>query len=136
MTKRCHQGRWGFLGLVKPWSSTKPYKRTRCSRIHSSKDPKAWQHLQDEANGVPYNVVNGAEADRFFLSNEFKLVVSSWPSSSVQLMGKDSIMEKTGEQHRVIRSILSPCLGNAGLEGFGSKELWCHQRSFGQELGY
>ena len=29
--------------------------------------------------GSPTVVVNGADANRFFLSNEFKLVISSWP---------------------------------------------------------
>ncbi|KAK6287086.1 hypothetical protein POUND7_013265 [Theobroma cacao] len=37
--------------------------------------------------GSPIVVVNGVEANRFILSNEFKLVISSWPSSSVQLTG-------------------------------------------------
>ncbi|XP_021735153.1 taxadiene 5-alpha hydroxylase-like [Chenopodium quinoa] len=71
--------------------------------------------------GSPTVIVNGAEANRFFLSNEFKLVVSSWPASSVQLMGKNSIMEKSGEQHRVVRSILTSCLSNKGLEGLVPK---------------
>ncbi|GMH10008.1 hypothetical protein Nepgr_011849 [Nepenthes gracilis] len=66
--------------------------------------------------GSPTVIINGADANRFFLSNEFKLVVSAWPSSSVQLMGRNSIMEKQGEQHRRLRGILSSCLGNAGLE--------------------
>ncbi|XP_074320773.1 taxadiene 5-alpha hydroxylase [Silene latifolia] len=66
-------------------------------------------------------IVNGLEANRFFLANEFKLVVSSWPSSSVQLMGENSIMEKTGECHRSLRAILAPCLGGTGLEALVPK---------------
>ncbi|GAB4833193.1 hypothetical protein Ancab_031437 [Ancistrocladus abbreviatus] len=66
--------------------------------------------------GSPTVIVNSVEANKFFLSNEFKLVVSSWPSSSVQLMGCNSIMERQGERHRCIRGILSACLGNAGLD--------------------
>lgn len=71
--------------------------------------------------GSPTVVVNGAEANRFFLSNEFKLVISSWPSSSVQLMGNESIMQKQGEQHRCIRGILASCLHNAGLDALVPK---------------
>lgn len=71
--------------------------------------------------GSPTIVVNGAEANHFFLSNEFKLVISSWPSSSVQLMGKDSIMEKQGEAHRVLRGVISTSLGRAGLEALVPK---------------
>jgi cytochrome P450 len=66
--------------------------------------------------GSPTVVVNGADANRFFLSNEFKLVISSWPSSSVELMGKQSIMEKHGERHRWLRGIIGTSLGYAGLE--------------------
>ena len=66
--------------------------------------------------GSPTIIVNGAEANRFFLSNEFKLVISSWPTTSVQLMGINSIMEKQGEQHRFLREIIATSLGPAGLE--------------------
>ncbi|KAJ7963896.1 Cytochrome P450 family protein [Quillaja saponaria] len=66
--------------------------------------------------GSPTVVVNGAEANRFFLSNEFKLVESSWPSSSVHLMGMDCIMQKQGERHRIIRGLIGTSLGYAGLE--------------------
>ncbi|XP_047331929.1 taxadiene 5-alpha hydroxylase [Impatiens glandulifera] len=71
--------------------------------------------------GSPTVVVNGADANRFFLSNEFKLVVSAWPSSSVQLMGKNSIMEKQGESHRFIRGIISSSLNPNGLESIVPK---------------
>ncbi|KAK6142283.1 hypothetical protein DH2020_022631 [Rehmannia glutinosa] len=67
--------------------------------------------------GYPTVVVNGAEANKFFLSNEFKLVVSSWPSSSVQLMGENSIMEKQGDAHRCLRGIVATSLSSSGLEG-------------------
>ncbi|BAT80757.1 Taxadiene 5-alpha hydroxylase [Vigna angularis] len=66
--------------------------------------------------GSPTVVVNGAEANKFLLSNEFKLVKSSWPSSSVELMGRDSIMEKDGERHRFLRGVIATSLGYAGLE--------------------
>ncbi|KAJ6938927.1 cytochrome P450 family protein [Populus alba x Populus x berolinensis] len=66
--------------------------------------------------GSPTIIVNGAEANRFFLSNEFKLVISSWPTASVQLMGINSIMEKQGEKHRCLRGIIAASLGPAELE--------------------
>ncbi|XP_038681210.1 taxadiene 5-alpha hydroxylase [Tripterygium wilfordii] len=71
--------------------------------------------------GSPTVVVNGAEANRFFLSNEFKLVISSWPAASVQLMGKNSIMEKQGEQHRCLRGLIATSLSHAGLEALVPK---------------
>ncbi|OMO60806.1 Cytochrome P450 [Corchorus olitorius] len=66
--------------------------------------------------GSPTVVVNGAEANKFILSNEFKLVVSSWPSSSVQLMGRNSIMEKQGDQHRCLRGLVASCFSSSGME--------------------
>ncbi|KVH95860.1 cytochrome P450, partial [Cynara cardunculus var. scolymus] len=36
--------------------------------------------------GSPSVVVHGPAANKFFMSNEFKLVVSSWPTSSVEFM--------------------------------------------------
>ncbi|KAL1347827.1 hypothetical protein HN51_023848 [Arachis hypogaea] len=79
--------------------------------------------------GSPTVVVNGSEANKFFLTNEFKLVKSSWPSSSVQLMGTDSIMEKDGERHRFLRSLIGTSLSYAGLENLVPK-LCNHVRFF------
>ncbi|KMS94994.1 hypothetical protein BVRB_013390 [Beta vulgaris subsp. vulgaris] len=115
----------GELGL--PWigETIEFYKALQKNRLFEDFiAPRIQKHgktFKTKLMGCPTIVVNGAEANRFFLSNEFKLVVSSWPSSSVQLMGKNSIMEKTGEKHRLIRSILAPCLGNAGLEALVPK---------------
>ncbi|CAK7346691.1 unnamed protein product [Dovyalis caffra] len=50
-----------------------------------------------------------------------KLVISSWPTTSVQLMGMNSIMEKQGEQHRCLRGIIATTLGPAGLEALVPK---------------
>ncbi|KAI3728630.1 hypothetical protein L6452_17269 [Arctium lappa] len=65
--------------------------------------------------GSPTVVVNGPTANKFFMSNEFKLVVSSWPTSSVELMGKNSIMEKQGDSHRCLRGIIASTLAPAAL---------------------
>ncbi|KAI3812279.1 hypothetical protein L1987_16986 [Smallanthus sonchifolius] len=66
--------------------------------------------------GSPTVVVNGATANKFFMSNEFKLVVSSWPTSSVELMGKNCIMEKQGDSHRCLRGVIASILGPTGLQ--------------------
>ncbi|XP_022952282.1 taxadiene 5-alpha hydroxylase isoform X2 [Cucurbita moschata] len=71
--------------------------------------------------GSPTVVVNGAEANRFFLSNEFKLVVSSWPSASVQLMGEECIMQKQGESHRCVRGLIAASLASSSLEAMMPK---------------
>ncbi|OIT32297.1 PREDICTED: taxadiene 5-alpha hydroxylase [Nicotiana attenuata] len=71
--------------------------------------------------GSPTVVVCGAEANMFFLSNEFKLVISSWPTSSVELMGKNCIMEKQGEAHRRLRGIISSSLASFSLDAMVPK---------------
>ncbi|KAM2205148.1 hypothetical protein FF1_024455 [Malus domestica] len=78
--------------------------------------------------GSPTVIVNGANANKFLLSNEFKLVVSSWPSASVQLMGKDSIMEKQGERHRYLRGLIGASLGQEGLETVEAEMLGIFER--------
>ncbi|KAE9614822.1 putative taxane 13-alpha-hydroxylase [Lupinus albus] len=49
-------------------------------------------------------------------TNEFKLVKSSWPSSTVQLMGSDCIMEKDSDKHRSNRGVIGTNLVYAGLK--------------------
>ncbi|KAM1165025.1 hypothetical protein ACFX15_023859 [Malus domestica] len=78
--------------------------------------------------GSPTVIVNGANANKFLLSNEFKLVVSSWPSASVQLMGKDSIIEKQGERHRYLRGLIGASLGQEGLETVKAEMLGIFER--------
>ncbi|KAF7833523.1 taxadiene 5-alpha hydroxylase [Senna tora] len=82
-------------------------------------DPRIRKHgkiFKTRLMGSATVVVNGSEANKFILSNEFKLVKSSWPSSSVQLMGKESIMEKDREGHRCLRGVISTSFGYNGLE--------------------
>lgn len=110
----------GEMGL--PWigETIEFYKSQQKNRLYEEfVQPRVAKHgkiFKTRLMGSPTVVVNGAEANRFFMSNEFKLVISSWPSSSVQLMGKDSIMEKQGEAHRLLRGVISATLGPAGLE--------------------
>ncbi|WJZ98928.1 hypothetical protein VitviT2T_017417 [Vitis vinifera] len=91
----------GEMGL--PWigETVEFYKAQRRYRLYEEfiqpRIAKYGKIFKTSLMGSPTVVVNGEEANRFFLSNEFKLVISSWTSASVQLMGKDSIMEKQGE---------------------------------------
>ncbi|KAM7261662.1 hypothetical protein ACFE04_020739 [Oxalis oulophora] len=104
-----------------PWlgETMEFYKaQTKNKLYHNFVEPRLAKYgnvFKTRLMGSPTVVVNGADANRFFLSNEFKLVISSWPSSSVQLMGKNSIMEKQGEQHKCLRSLISTSIGFSGL---------------------
>ncbi|OVA18932.1 Cytochrome P450 [Macleaya cordata] len=110
----------GDLGL--PWigETLEFYRAQRNNRIFEEfVQPRTTKHgtiFKTRLIGSPTVVVSGAAANRFFLSNEFKLVVSSWPSASVQLMGKNSIMEKQGDHHRCIRAVIAASLSCSGLE--------------------
>ncbi|ERN15011.1 hypothetical protein AMTR_s00032p00231950 [Amborella trichopoda] len=53
--------------------------------------------------GHPTVIVSGPNANRFFLSSEFRHVVSSWPDSAVSLIGRRSIMEAHGARHKRLR---------------------------------
>lgn len=115
----------GEMGL--PWigETIDFYKSQQKNRLFEEfVQPRITKHgkiFKTRLMGSPTVVVNGAEANRFFMSNEFKLVISSWPSSSVQLMGNNSIMEKQGEAHRLLRGVIATSLGHAGLEAIVPK---------------
>ncbi|KAJ6730683.1 TAXADIENE 5-ALPHA HYDROXYLASE [Salix viminalis] len=112
-----HQGKWDFLGSVKQQISTDHNVGNQLfEEFVQPRVTKYGKIFKTRLLGSPTIIVNGAEANRFFLSNEFKLVISSWPTTSVQLMGINSIMEKQGEQHRFLREIIATSLGPAGLE--------------------
>jgi len=110
----------GEMGL--PWigETMDFYKAQRSNRVFEGfVNPRIIKHgniFKTRIMGSPTIVVNGAEANRLILSNEFSLVVSSWPSSSVQLMGMNCIMAKQGEKHRVLRGIVANSLSYIGLE--------------------
>ncbi|KAL3821368.1 hypothetical protein ACJIZ3_007273 [Penstemon smallii] len=115
----------GQLGL--PWigETIDFYRAQRNNKLHEEfvqpRIQKYGHTFKTRLMGSNTVVVNGAEANKFFMSNEFKLVISSWPSSSVQLMGEHSIMEKQGEAHRCLRGIVATSLNSSGLEALVPK---------------
>ncbi|KAG9439291.1 hypothetical protein H6P81_019456 [Aristolochia fimbriata] len=112
----------GEMGL--PWigETIEFYRAQRMNRLYEDfVEPRTKKYgnvFKTKLMGHPTVVVNGAEANRFFLSNEFKLVVSSWPKSTVQLLGNDSIMETDGNRHRWLRGAVLSCITGAALEAF------------------
>ncbi|VVB03165.1 unnamed protein product [Arabis nemorensis] len=115
----------GEMGI--PWigETMEFYKAQKSNRLFEDfVNPRIIKHgniFKTKIMGSPTIVVNGAEANRLILSNEFNLVKSSWPSSSVQLMGMNCIMAKQGEKHRVLRGIIANNLGYNGLESLVPK---------------
>ncbi|KAJ0258402.1 Cytochrome P450 [Hirschfeldia incana] len=115
----------GDMGL--PWigETMEFYKAQKNNRVFEDfVNPRITKHgniFKTKIMGSPTIVVNGAEANRLILSNEFSLVVSSWPSSSVQLMGMNCIMAKQGEKHKVLRGIVANSLSYNGLESLVPK---------------
>ncbi|XVF60787.1 hypothetical protein PTKIN_Ptkin08bG0076400 [Pterospermum kingtungense] len=110
----------GQMGLPLMGETMEFYKAQRKNRLFEEfVEPRIAKYgkvFKTSLMGSPTVVVNGAEANRFILSNEFKLVISSWPSSSVQLMGRSSIMEKQGDHHRFLRGLITSCLSCTALE--------------------
>ncbi|KAI6697198.1 hypothetical protein NL676_017317 [Syzygium grande] len=115
----------GRMGL--PWlgETMDFYRAQQANRLFEDfVQPRIARHgkiFKTRLMGSPTVIVSGAEANQFFLSNEFKLVISSWPSSSVQLMGKNSIMEKHGEQHRHVHGLIASSLGSSSAESLVPK---------------
>ncbi|KAK9011902.1 hypothetical protein V6N11_039977 [Hibiscus sabdariffa] len=122
--KRCYTSKRklppGQLGLPLIGETMEFYKAQRSNRLFEDfVEPRVAKYgkiFKTSLMGWPTVVVNGAEANRFILSNEFKLVISSWPSSSVQLMGRNSIMEKQGDHHRFHRGLITSSLSCSALE--------------------
>ncbi|CAN1351796.1 Taxadiene 5-alpha hydroxylase [Linum perenne] len=115
------------------------YKSQRNNRLFDQfVRPRMSRHgkiFKTRLMGSPTIVVNGAEANRFFLSNEFKLVVSSWPASSVQLMGRNSIMEAKGDRHRMVRGLIATSVGYSALEALVPKMCGIVQTSLSRHWG-
>lgn len=115
----------GDMGF--PWigETIEFYRAQRKNRLFEEFiQPRITKHgkiFRTHLMGSPTVIVNGANANKFLLSNEFKMVVSSWPSASVQLMGKESIMEKQGERHQCLRGLIGTSLAYAGLEALVPK---------------
>lgn len=115
----------GQMGL--PWigETLDFYKAQRKNQLYEDfVEPRIRKYgktFKTRLMGYPTVVVNGAEANRFLLTNEFKLVISSWPASSVQLMGTNSIMEKQGEKHHFLHGIVVKSLNSSGLESLVPK---------------
>ncbi|KAD3641978.1 hypothetical protein E3N88_31202 [Mikania micrantha] len=110
----------GHTGL--PWigETISFYRAQRKNQLFENFfQPRIKKHgkiFKTKLMGSPTVVVNGVTANKFFMSNEFRLVISSWPTSSVELMGKNCIMQKQGDSHRCLRGIIASTLGPTGLQ--------------------
>ncbi|KAH9298996.1 hypothetical protein KI387_030678, partial [Taxus chinensis] len=71
--------------------------------------------------GHPTVVLCGSSGNRFVLSNEEKLVLMSLPNAFLKLMGQDSVLGKTEEEHRIIRTALARALGPQALQNYVAK---------------
>ncbi|KAH9314721.1 hypothetical protein KI387_023348, partial [Taxus chinensis] len=71
--------------------------------------------------GHPTVVFCGPAGNRLILSNENKLVHIAWPNSFMKVIGQDSLLSKTGEEHRIVRSALSNFLRPQALQIYMAK---------------
>ncbi|KAH9570075.1 hypothetical protein CY35_02G021200 [Sphagnum magellanicum] len=61
------------------------------------------------------------EGNKFLFSNEYKLVQNSWPRSVTRLLGRGSILVKTGKEHKQARHVFMAFFGPNGLQSFVPK---------------
>ncbi|NJK60502.1 MAG: cytochrome P450, partial [Oscillatoriales cyanobacterium SM2_1_8] len=89
--------------------------------------------------GKPTVFLFGAEANQFVLSNENKLFVVGWPSSTRALLGVNSLALQTGSTHIQRRKLLAQAFQPRALAGYLPTMLaiaeqysqrWCQQREF------
>ncbi|KAH9314492.1 hypothetical protein KI387_023119, partial [Taxus chinensis] len=71
--------------------------------------------------GHPTVVFCGPAGNRLILSNENKLVRIAWPNSMMKVMGQDSHLGKTGEEHRIVRAAMARFLGPQALQKYMPK---------------
>jgi cytochrome P450 len=62
--------------------------------------------------------VGAPDGNKFLFANENKLVQNSWPSPVKKLFGPNSLINKTGEQHKHARRIFTSFFGPDGLQRF------------------
>jgi cytochrome P450 len=62
--------------------------------------------------------VGAPDGNKFLFANENKLVQNSWPSPVKKLFGPNSLINKTGEQHKHARCIFTSFFGPDGLQRF------------------
>ncbi|KAL5582599.1 hypothetical protein UlMin_015041 [Ulmus minor] len=122
--KKLPQGNMGFPWIGETWEFNKAQRKNQLfEEFIQPRVAKHGQVFKTHLMGSPTVIVNGANANKFFLSNEFKMVVSSWPSSSVQLMGKNSIMEKPGERQALVPKICTAVLFHLEQNWKGKSEI-------------
>eukprot|EP01018_Ginkgo_biloba_P005456 Gb_41089 [translate_table: standard] len=71
--------------------------------------------------GHPTVVATGPSGNRLILSNENKLVVGSWPTSLVKLIGRQSILSKSGDDYKRIPASLMAFLAPEALQNHVGK---------------
>lgn len=110
----------GNLGLPVIGETLAFYRAQRSNRLFEDFFGKRVQKhgkvFKTGLMGSPTVVFTGGAGNRFLMSNEFKLVVSSWPKSTIDLMGTGSIMEKQGSEHRCLRGAVMACFRHGEVQ--------------------
>ncbi len=70
--------------------------------------------------GRPTVMIQGAESNRFLLTNENEYFTIAWPSSTKTLLGPACIATQTGVEHQKRRKLLSQAFQPRALEGYTS----------------
>uniref|UniRef100_A0A0C9S3N6 TSA: Wollemia nobilis Ref_Wollemi_Transcript_14903_1970 transcribed RNA sequence n=1 Tax=Wollemia nobilis TaxID=56998 RepID=A0A0C9S3N6_9CONI len=109
----------GSLGLPFVGETLPLLRALRCNKAQEffdSRVKKFGNVFKTSLVGHPTIVVCGPSANKLILSNENKLVVNSWPSSLIKLIGQESLSTKTGEDHKSIRAALASYISTAELQ--------------------
>ncbi|KAH9330499.1 hypothetical protein KI387_002607, partial [Taxus chinensis] len=113
-----------FLGAL---GSSTPHK------FFDDRQKKFGHVFKTSLIGHPTIVFCGPSGNRLLLSNENKLVVASWPSTFLKLIGQDALVGKTGEDHLTVRSAISSFFGPAAMKNYFPKMNSAIQHSIDQK---
>lgn len=53
--------------------------------------------------------VGGPDGNKFLFSNENKLVQNRWPPSMIKILGKETVINQVGEEHRYCGGLIFFC---------------------------
>ncbi|KAH9297117.1 hypothetical protein KI387_028799, partial [Taxus chinensis] len=114
-------GKLGYPFIGETLQLLQAFRSNRPQQFFDERQKKFGSVFKTSLIGDRTVVLCGPSGNRLLLSNENKLVEASWPSSSIKLIGEDSIAGKNGEKHRILRAAVNRYLGPGALQNYMAK---------------
>ncbi|KAH9297155.1 hypothetical protein KI387_028837, partial [Taxus chinensis] len=109
------RGNSGLPFVGETISFLRAFRGNRIQQFFDERAKKFGNVFRISITGPPTAVLCGSEGNRFILSNEEKLVRVDMSGAFSKLAGRDSVMMRTGEEHRTIRAAMAGFLAPTAL---------------------